>query len=102
MTVNGTNQLQPNLLPGATASGVNQPLSQQRVQELTQEERDRREKLGELIKGRNPYRLSPEGVLLLPGFGGIPLAGLTEFQATVRLQADPELNGFDVNLIRLP
>jgi len=70
--------------------------------ELTQEERERRERLVELIRSRNPYRLTREGILQLPGFTDIPLAGLTSFEATVRLQADPELRDFDVSLIRLP
>ena len=74
----------------------------QRASSCTQEEREKRKKLVDLIRSRNPYRLSREGVLQLPGFAGIPLAGLTEFQATVRLQADPELRDFDVSLIRLP
>jgi protein involved in polysaccharide export with SLBB domain len=78
------------------------PLSPQRTEELTKAERERRTARADLIKNRNPYRLSPDGVLQLPGFASIPLLGLTEFQATVRLQADPELNGLDVALIRLP
>lgn len=96
--------LPPSTYPPGTSPfiGTGQQLSLQRTEELTQEERERRTKLVGLIKSRNPYRLSREGVLQLPGFAGIPLAGLTEFQATIRLQADPELNGLDVALIRLP
>jgi protein involved in polysaccharide export with SLBB domain len=86
--------------PSVTSSA--QPLTRQRATELSQEEKERRQKLIDLIRARNPYRLTSEGVLLLPGFQGIPLAGLTEFEATVRLQSDPELRGFDVALIRLP
>jgi protein involved in polysaccharide export with SLBB domain len=92
-------------LPGTTAAGGGTAVPQRqspRVVELSQEEKDRRQKLVDLVRSRNPYRLSPEGVLELPGFAGIPLAGLTEFQATVRLQAAPELRDFDVSLIRLP
>ena len=107
----------PPTIPGTTvlpnqqvnAAGVNNTgtaitgnVSRFRAVEISQEEREKRKKLVDLIRSRNPYRLSPEGVLTLPGYAGIPLAGLTEFQATVRLQADPELRDFDISLIRLP
>ena len=98
--------------PGVPVAGDEVPTSRpaqpgtvepvQRPVELTPEERERRQKLVDLVRSRNPYRLSRDGVLLLPGFPGIPLAGLTEFEATVRLQADPELRDFDVGLVRLP
>lgn len=102
----GNNTVPPSFPSGATTpatSGVQQAApSIQRMEEVSQEEHERRGRIAELIKSRNPYRLSPEGVLLLPGFAGIPLAGLTEFQATMRLQSDPELNGLDIGLVRLP
>lgn len=93
--------LPPNSLPGTPASGAPR-VATQRAIELSIEERERRTKLVELVRSRNPYRLTPEGVLELPGFKSIALGGLTEFEATVRLQSDPDLNGFDVSLIRLP
>jgi polysaccharide export outer membrane protein len=83
-------------------TGTNANVSRFRAVELSQEEKEKHKKLVDLIRSRNPYRLSSDGVLQLPGFAGIPLAGLTEFQATVRLQADPELREFDIGLIRLP
>jgi polysaccharide biosynthesis/export protein len=95
-TAVGADELKRPPGPGTAAA------ARQRTPELGQEERERREKLVDLVRSRNPYRLSSEGVLQLPGFARIPLAGLTEFEATVRLQADPELRDFDVNLIRLP
>ncbi|MBX5460602.1 MAG: SLBB domain-containing protein [Steroidobacteraceae bacterium] len=104
----GTSVVAPGTPPGGTSvpaqqnGGAIPSPAQSRPPELTQEEREQRQKLVELILSRNPYRLTREGVLQLPGFPGIPLAGLTEFEATVRLQADPELRDFDVNLIRLP
>jgi protein involved in polysaccharide export with SLBB domain len=109
--ITGTVPNQGNVLPNqqVNVAGVNSTgtattgnISKFRAVELSQEEREKRKKLVDLIRSRNPYRLTPEGVLQLPGFAGIPLAGLTEFQATVRLQADPELRDFDINLIRLP
>ena len=94
---------QMGVVPGTPNRGTtNEQLTAQRVLELSEEERQRLGKLIELVRSRNPYRLSPEGVLELPGFAGIPLAGLTEFQATIRLLADPELRGLYIALIRLP
>jgi protein involved in polysaccharide export with SLBB domain len=92
------------IVPGANNTGSGNPrtVSRFRAVELSQEEREKRKKLVDLIRSRNPYRLSAEGVLTLPGFAGIPLAGLSEYQATVRLQADPELREFDISLVRLP
>ena len=69
---------------------------------LLAEEREKREAVIDLVRSRNPYRLTSEGVLLLPGFSGIPLAGLTEFEATLRLQSEPQLEGYDVSVIRMP
>jgi polysaccharide export outer membrane protein len=105
-----TESAQPPVVPptpqqvGAQPAAVAPPPSAvpQRAVELTQEEKERREALVNLIRSANPYRLTREGVLSLPGFAGIPLAGLSEFQATVRLQAEPALRDFDVGLIRLP
>src|SRR6185436_18983593 len=77
----------PNLLPNQqiNVAGVNNTgtsttgtVSRFRAVELSQEEREKRKKLVNLIRSRNPYRLSSDGVLLLPGFAGIPLAGLSE------------------------
>src|SRR5437588_2677200 len=39
----------------------------------------------DLIRSKNPYQLSRDGMLALPGFAPIPLAGLTEQLATLRL-----------------
>jgi len=105
---NGTGSALP---PGYPADGsfprpgqqqVPVQVQPQRTEDLTPFERERLTKQVGLIKSRNPYRLSVDGVLQLPGFPGIPLAGLTEFQATLRLQADPMLSGLDMALVRLP
>src|SRR5213082_3444966 len=44
-----------------------------------------------LIRSKNPYQLSRDGMLALPGFAPIPLAGLTEQLATLRLGTEPAL-----------
>ncbi|HEV2701220.1 MAG TPA: polysaccharide biosynthesis/export family protein, partial [Steroidobacteraceae bacterium] len=54
------------------------------------------------IRLRNPYQLSREGVLALPGIAPIPLGGLTEMQATLRLESEPTLYGLYFRVTRLP
>lgn len=50
----------------------------------------------------NPYRLDGSGTLRIPGINPIPLAGLTEAQATERLNRDPALRQFKIKLTLLP
>lgn len=70
--------------------------------DLSEQERARLQELISLIRSKNPYRLSREGVLTLPGFAGIPLAGLTDDQATLRLKVEPAFGHLDIRLTRLP
>lgn len=71
---------------------------------LTDTERRELETLRDRIRARNPYRLDRNGVLFLAGFGpeGIALAGLTERQVTLRVQAEPAFRRLQVEVIRLP
>ncbi|HXS28360.1 MAG TPA: hypothetical protein VN730_11900, partial [Steroidobacteraceae bacterium] len=69
---------------------------------LTPEQQARLSHLVDLIRSRNPYELTRDGVLELPGFAPIPLAGLTEAQATLRLEVEPALQGLHFRLTRLP
>lgn len=62
----------------------------------------RQAQLAALICTKNPYQLSPDGVLSLPGFEGIRLAGLTDVQATLRLELDPALRGLYFRITKLP
>src|SRR5437660_8673050 len=55
-----------------------------------------------LIRSNNPYQLSHEGVLTLPGFAPIPLSGLTEQLATLRLGVEPALRGLYMRVTKLP
>jgi protein involved in polysaccharide export with SLBB domain len=50
----------------------------------------------------NPYKLDASGVLRISGVAPIPLAGLTEKQATERLNRDPALGDFEIKLTLLP
>lgn len=50
----------------------------------------------------NPYKLDASGSLRLPGVAPISLAGLTEKQATERLNRDPALSAFESKLTLLP
>lgn len=68
---------------------------------LTDEEKEKLEKLRQLILRNNPYHLNRFGVLELPGLPAIPLAGLTADEATNRLSADPDLRAFTVKLTLL-
>ncbi len=101
-------------LQAAAASGgqaQQSPAGQQAAQqpqpapadsELSDEERARLKKLIDMIRARNPYQLSHDGVLFLPGFAGIPLAGLIEDLATLRLKVDPAFVKLDIRVTRLP
>jgi polysaccharide export outer membrane protein len=60
------------------------------------------EKLVLLLRSKNPYQLSRDGILSLPGLSGIPLGGLTEMQATLRLEVDPMLQSLYFRITRLP
>lgn len=60
------------------------------------------DRLVELIRSRNPYRLDRDARLNLPGFVPIELRGLNERQATQRLSLEPALFGLEMRLSRLP
>jgi protein involved in polysaccharide export with SLBB domain len=70
--------------------------------ELTDEEKQRRQALIDLIRSKNPYQLSREGALALPGFAPISLAGLTEQLATSRLGVEPALKDLFIRVTKLP
>jgi polysaccharide biosynthesis/export protein len=76
--------------PVAPASNLS-PADQQRITALMDEIRD-----------HNPYQLSPDGELMLPGFAPIPLLGLTESQATLRLSVVPAFQTLAVRVTLLP
>ena len=82
-------------LAQAAASATSPP-------ELTRAQKQHLTSLIDLIRSRNPYQLSPDGVLTLPGFAPIPLLGLTEQQATLRLQVVPDFQNLQVRLTLLP
>lgn len=67
-----------------------------------EEEKRQLDQMMSLIRARNPYRLSREGTLDLPGFPPIALAGLTDDQATLRLRVEPAFRKVDVRVTRLP
>jgi polysaccharide biosynthesis/export protein len=69
--------------------------------QLSEEQRDRNQRMINLIRTRNPYQLAEDGALLLPGFAPIQLAGLTDDDATLRLKAEPAFSTLDIRLTRL-
>lgn len=76
--------------------------SQPAPPEPTPEEKMRLQTLIDLIRSKNPYQLSRDGVLSLPGFAPIPLGGLTEQLATLRLGVEPALRNLFIRVTKLP
>jgi polysaccharide biosynthesis/export protein len=85
------------------ASGAAPPAAPAPPPDLqAQQQHDRLQPLVDLIRSKNPYRLSHDGALTLPGFAPINLLGLSDEQATMRLSVEPALLGLDIHLARLP
>lgn len=103
---------QPPVQPGAqstspTTPGIAQPAGpplDTDEPQLSEQQRDRLIELVNQVRAKNPYTLDQDGVLYLPGFGpgGIPLDGLNEEQASLRLQSEPAFVRLQVEIIRLP
>ena len=71
-------------------------------EQYTERDAKRLKDLIDLIRAKNPYQLSHDGGLILPGFAEIPLAGLTDDQASLRLRIEPVFRNLDIRLTRLP
>jgi protein involved in polysaccharide export with SLBB domain len=69
--------------------------------ELEPEEKLRLQSLVDVVRARNPYQLDASGVLALPGFPPIMLAGLDEKSATRRLAAESAFQKLDIQVHRL-
>lgn len=69
---------------------------------LTDIEKAKLRELINLVRSKNPYQLTRDGSLLLPGFAAMPLAGLTLDQATARVNADPAFSQLKIKLTMLP
>jgi polysaccharide export outer membrane protein len=54
------------------------------------------------IRAHDPYQLTRNGMLDLPGFASIPLLGLTEADATLRLSVVPAFQFLQVRVTLLP
>ncbi len=65
-------------------------------------ERESATRLMDLVRSRNPYQLDSSGLLQLPGFAPIMLAGLDEAQATHRLSAVRAFGKLDIKVSKLP
>jgi protein involved in polysaccharide export with SLBB domain len=85
---------------GATpgASGTNGEVKP----DLTDEEKKTRDDLIDLIRSKNPYQLTGDGMLLLPGFAPMPMGGLTEQLAVLRLGVEPSLRDLYIKVTKLP
>ncbi|HEY8053935.1 MAG TPA: SLBB domain-containing protein [Steroidobacteraceae bacterium] len=62
----------------------------------------RLQSLADLIRSKDPYQLTRDGELALPGFAPIALLGLTDEEAALRLRVEPGLRGLSVRLTHLP
>lgn len=82
--------------------GIRQQSMQESDEALTERERTELKGLAQRIRDRNPYRLSREGSLTVPGFAPIALQGLTVEQATARVAAVPALRRLQLKLTLLP
>ncbi len=76
------------------------PQSPKTVQD--QRKLDAQHDLIKTVRANNPYQLDHDGMLQLPGFRSIALAGLTEAAATRRVASEPAFEDFEVRVIRLP
>ena len=90
------------ILPPPCVGQLNCDSSQPTQPELTEEEKTQRQTLIDLVRSKNPYQLSRDGVLTMPGFAPIPLAGLSEQLATLRLGAEPSLRDLFIRVTKLP
>jgi protein involved in polysaccharide export with SLBB domain len=97
VTAGGYAPLQPNCT-GQPNCDKSQPMRPEPTEEATK----RRDDLINLIRSKNPYQLSREGALMLPGFAPISLAGLTERLATLRLGSEPALRDLFIRITKLP
>ena len=69
---------------------------------LEQRKLDTQRELIKVLRANNPYQLDHDGMLQLPGFRAIELAGLTAAEATRRVASEPALEDFEIRVIRLP
>lgn len=93
----GGDQISPNGAPsGAAGSGG------EVKPELSEEDKKTRDDLIDLIRSKNPYQLTGDGMLLLPGFAPMPLGGLTEQLAVLRMGVEPSLRDLYIHVTKLP
>ncbi|WP_161966104.1 SLBB domain-containing protein [Steroidobacter cummioxidans] len=85
---------------GTSGPGGNE--QRQEVLDRSSDDRLRLEQFRERVLRRNPYKLDKWGILNIAELGPIPLAGLTDEEATQRLTAELRLDDFIVSLTRLP
>lgn len=100
-------QLQALRAVQSNTSGGTSPLSQASpsaatASPLSPADEQRQKAMLKVIGARNPYQLSPDGELTLPGFDPIPLLGLTQEQATLRLSVVPAFQNLQIRLTLLP
>jgi protein involved in polysaccharide export with SLBB domain len=65
-------------------------------------EKDKIQRMVDLIRARNPYEIDRSGALVLPGFPPMQVTGLSEEQATQRIAAESAFRRLEIKLTRLP
>lgn len=89
-------------VPGNAAAAGRAAIPAAPAAELSPADKERLTALMNIIRAHDPYQLSPTGELMLPGFAPIPLLGLTEDQATLRLSVVTAFQNLAVRLTLLP
>ncbi|MHB8814263.1 MAG: SLBB domain-containing protein [Steroidobacteraceae bacterium] len=94
--------LQGSSASSAAGSVAQAPTPVTPASQLSAADQQRLTALMDVVRSRNPYQLSPDGELMLPGFAPIPLLGLTQDQATLRLSVVPAFQNIEIRLTLLP
>ncbi|MGE0114277.1 MAG: SLBB domain-containing protein [Steroidobacteraceae bacterium] len=91
---------------GAATNQATQTATVSRVADadapLSESEKRKLLALIELVRSKNPYTLTHDGSLVLPGFVPISLLGLTVDQAAARIAAEPAFAQLQLKLSLLP
>ncbi|MGH8182020.1 MAG: polysaccharide biosynthesis/export family protein, partial [Steroidobacteraceae bacterium] len=85
-----------------TPAAAQSPMPEAPASQLSTADRQLLTALISAVRARDPYQLSADGELMLPGFAPIPLLGLTQDQASLRLSVVPAFQNLTVRLTLLP
>ena len=91
-------------IPMSTAglSATEAPEVPSELEGLSPQQKARINAMMQSIRDHDPYQLTRDGMLDLPGFAPIPLLGLTEADATLRLSVVPAFQFLQIRVTLLP